>query len=270
MKCLSLQEVQRFITLGGKINKLYHKTTLLCEASRKGDLEVTKKLLSIGADVNMPDIHGCSPIFLAASHGHKAVMELLLKKGAEVNVKNTNGFTPLVSTIQNSHNECAKILIENGACVNIDRPKNIFGAKVSLLTYILFAKGDWEMADYLLKAGIRPTKFIPPLGFILLEDPTTPMSLIKKFVYAGFDVHMSGWVDLIQRRGDELTDSQKQLVELLEHEQKNAPSLQRLCRTVIRSELSKEHFESNLHMFRKIEQLPLPLEVMRYVKLEHL
>lgn len=270
IKQLSWPQIEHYLTLGGDLNKVLHKTTLLCEASRKGHFETAEKLLEAGADVNVVDTNGCSPLYIAASHGDVALVKHLISAGAHVDQKNQSGFTPLVSALQNSHNDCASVLIENGACVNTDRPKNSYGATVSLLTYILFAKGDWDMAEALLKAGIKPTKFIPPLGFILLEDPTTPVPLIEKFVYAGFDVQVKGWVDLATRRGSELTDTQRELVDLIEKDRKSVPHLQRLCRTVIRNCLTQSITTPNVHISRKIDGLPIPLEVMKYLKLEYL
>ena len=69
------------------------------DAVEKGNVEAIKQQLAAGADVNVKDKSGSTPLHLAAEFGHKEVSELLITKGADVNAKllggHLKGMTPL-------------------------------------------------------------------------------------------------------------------------------------------------------------------------------
>ncbi|BAO99459.1 ankyrin repeat domain-containing protein [Wolbachia endosymbiont of Cimex lectularius] len=72
--------------------------TELLNAAKNGDIEKVKSLISEGADVNVVDKNGDTPLIWAATNGHKETVETLLKvKGIDVNVKGQYGYTPLHS-----------------------------------------------------------------------------------------------------------------------------------------------------------------------------
>ena len=72
-------------------------------AGLKGNIEAVKQHLAAGADVNMKDDWGKTPLHKAAAYGGKEVTELLIDAGADVNTKNDEGRTPLDLAIQNSN-----------------------------------------------------------------------------------------------------------------------------------------------------------------------
>ncbi len=63
-------------------------------ASWKGHKSIVSLLLEKGADVNIKDIGGETPLLKASSYGDAAVVSLLLENGAYVNVKAKDGSTP--------------------------------------------------------------------------------------------------------------------------------------------------------------------------------
>ena len=63
---------------------------------------------------NPQDIKGWTPLHQAARNGHKEIAELLIAKGADVNVKNEDGETPLDWANWSSHAETADILCKHG------------------------------------------------------------------------------------------------------------------------------------------------------------
>ena len=58
----------------------------------------------------------------AAVFGEKEIVELLLANGADVNVKDKDGVTPLFDAVATVQKEIAKLLIINGADVNVADP----------------------------------------------------------------------------------------------------------------------------------------------------
>ena len=53
-------------------------------------------LIQYTADPNIRDGEGCSCIHLAAQFGHTAIVAYLLARGANVNMRDKNGMTPLM------------------------------------------------------------------------------------------------------------------------------------------------------------------------------
>lgn len=101
------------------------------------DLELTKFLLSEGADPNDADPFGQKPLNFATSINRQEIAELLLDAGADVNGFDINGMAPLHVAARNGLESIAKVLIERGAEVNLESGKN--SAKISP---IMFAAGS--------------------------------------------------------------------------------------------------------------------------------
>ncbi|XP_041374042.1 26S proteasome non-ATPase regulatory subunit 10-like [Gigantopelta aegis] len=242
----------------------------LCEACRSGNEEIIAILLQYRADPNVYDKNKCTPLYIASSLGYRGIVEKLLETNADVNAKNEQGYVPLLSAIENNHFEIAEILMEHGADVNIKRP-NTFGIEMTLMTFVLFAKNNIPLAEKLLEAGVNPHVFEKPLNFILLEYGDECRRFIKKLVYAGYSFYCDAWVRLVKSKldsgnKDQVTESELEMLEFLNQEHYNACSLQKTCRTVIRTCLSGSRPRD--HISSKISCLPLPTNIKRYLALE--
>jgi hypothetical protein len=62
-----------------------------------GDVEKTLNMLlpKPKVDVNMVDPNGDTPLMIASKHGHHKIVMFLLKNGAEINMENHQGWTPI-------------------------------------------------------------------------------------------------------------------------------------------------------------------------------
>ena len=258
-----MHSLEQYVEGGGNVDILFKGTTALCEASRGGFITTVDYLLRCGAGVNVCDKRGCSPLYIAASHGHFYTLRKLIDAGADTEIINNTGFTALTSSLQNRKDSCSKILIAAGACVNNIRP-NTHGIKASLLYYVLFARGEEEIAESIIKAGIYPEKFVPPLSYILLEDSQIPMRLIQLMLEAGCSVRCDGWIEMMEKYGDwEITERQLNIVQFLADVNSTPPSLQHICRVIVRIALSGNGIKC--HIVDKIEKLPLPDQIKTYV-----
>ncbi|OBX25476.1 ankyrin repeat protein [Gelidibacter algens] len=65
-----------------------------CMAIVKGDLETVKKLIQLGADVNLKS-NGMTPAMYAAKYNRKEILEVLVKSGAELKKKSIKGMTAM-------------------------------------------------------------------------------------------------------------------------------------------------------------------------------
>ena len=91
----------------------------LVDAARAGDLEVVKRYLAAGADVNFRNQLGFTPLHVAAQEGHNRIAELLIAKGANLNTTGRLiGTTPLDSAALLGHKGMVELLIHSGADVN--------------------------------------------------------------------------------------------------------------------------------------------------------
>ena len=81
-------------------------------------LEIFDKLLELGADVNVKDIAGFTPLHNCVTFGNdttKKMAKKLILKGADVNVRNRFGETPLMNCTVANRIEFISFLLENGA-----------------------------------------------------------------------------------------------------------------------------------------------------------
>ena len=81
-------------------------------ASFNGLLDIAKKLIDRGADVNKP---GWTPLHYAATKGHNALMDLLLEHHAYIDAASPNGSTPLMMASLYGTAAAVKLLLEAGA-----------------------------------------------------------------------------------------------------------------------------------------------------------
>ena len=91
----------------------------LVTAAEKGNFEAVKKMLEYGADPNMRNNYGATPLSWAAEKGHTEMVKVLLEAGADPNMKNGNGSTPLGWAVYCGHTDSVKVLLEYGADPNI-------------------------------------------------------------------------------------------------------------------------------------------------------
>ena len=92
------------------------------EAAKKGSLEKVKAFLANGEKVDVKDKYGMTPLYHAATKGHKDVCEFLISQGADVNAGREIGFVPLTGALNNrteSGVEIFKLLVAQGADIKV-------------------------------------------------------------------------------------------------------------------------------------------------------
>ncbi|KAM6398060.1 BRCA1-associated RING domain protein 1 isoform 2-T2 [Pluvialis apricaria] len=102
------------------------KTTENVEKLPQGDLAAVEELLKNGADPNVKDNAGWTPLHEACNHGHEEVVELLLQYKALVNTTGYQNDSPLHDAAKNGHVSIVELLLLHGASRDA---VNIFGLR---------------------------------------------------------------------------------------------------------------------------------------------
>lgn len=82
-----------------------------------GHYEVAEYLIKAGAPVNSPSRNDlkAAPLQSAAAAGHERIADLLLKHGADANIREQGGYTPVHAAAQNGDIAMIRTLIYGGA-----------------------------------------------------------------------------------------------------------------------------------------------------------
>ena len=136
------------------IKNIFKET--LHKACDKGNIEAVKQFLADGADVNVKDKDGGTPLSYAAFEGHKEIAELLIEKGADVNATGESGRTPLHNA-GSWNKETIELLIAKGADVNAEVvSKTRYNGRTPLDEAIV--DNETEVAALLRKHGGKTKK----------------------------------------------------------------------------------------------------------------
>jgi ankyrin repeat protein len=95
--------------------------TALNYAARQGHTELVALLLESGANKELPEANGITPILMALLNNQLAVADLLLEAGAEINVSDFYGRTPLFAAIDFRNLDLNSSLEDSPSDNNIDR-----------------------------------------------------------------------------------------------------------------------------------------------------
>ncbi|MGI9214581.1 MAG: ankyrin repeat domain-containing protein, partial [Gammaproteobacteria bacterium] len=135
-------------------------------AANSNLIAVQNLLRSNTININQPNVHGETPLFLGAYNGHVNIVKVLLEIRAKVDIPNNEGVTPLYISAQNGHVMTVKMLLEAKAEVN----KKTNDGVTSL--YIAVQNSDIRAVALLLreKADVNTP----------IKDGTTPLSIASQ------------------------------------------------------------------------------------------
>jgi len=91
------------------VYSIHRTATPLCVAISKGEVEIVKKFVEYGADVNEKS-NGLTPLMIAATYNQVEIIEFLLSKGADTRIKNDSGYTALKFAELSKSTEAAAVL----------------------------------------------------------------------------------------------------------------------------------------------------------------
>ena len=127
----------------------------LMKAVRAGKLEVLRTLISHGADVNLQDARGSSSVhFFVEGNSDKDEMVLreLLVSGAQLELKNSNGETPLLYASQFGNLKTLKLLVSLGAS------KDALNLQGETLLFLLARKNNVPAIKHFINLGVDTSR----------------------------------------------------------------------------------------------------------------
>jgi len=92
---------------------------LLFEASFMGHDGMVRDLIAAGANLNLRDCTGNTPLLGASIMGHTDVVQCLIEKGSDCNSTNTDGISPLYIACKNGFTAIVSLLLEHRALVDL-------------------------------------------------------------------------------------------------------------------------------------------------------
>jgi ankyrin repeat protein len=137
----SLDIIQYLMEKGGE-----NPSKTLISSALNGQLNVATFLVEKGADVNVSDNDGQTPLIAAASSGNLKIVEFLVKNNALKDAKDTSMKTALHHAIC-SNIEIVKFLVENNASI---RERDSDGMTV---LHIASKNDEVDIVEYLVEKG---------------------------------------------------------------------------------------------------------------------
>ncbi|MFA4948065.1 MAG: ankyrin repeat domain-containing protein [Candidatus Krumholzibacteriia bacterium] len=146
----NLDAVKRFVAADRSLlaTKEADGSTPLHIAAQAGNLEMTKLLLDLGADVKLGDNENSNALHVAAIGANIAVIDLLLAKGMDVNSADVNGMTAVLFAGGRGKWDAVRHLASKGAKLDCRATGG-----TSLVHYAA-RRGDVEVLKQLVAAGL--------------------------------------------------------------------------------------------------------------------
>lgn len=158
--------------------------TPLMNVASAGRMDIATSLLANGANLELRDNGGTTALGLAAAKGRDDMVTLLLERGANINAKDGKGLDPLMMAAKGGFLGLTKTLLDKGANINLsDNDGNT--------TLMLAAKGAHrEVVELVLDRGAR----IPTIGKdgekLMVAAVLGDLDQIKKLAEGGVDLDL--------------------------------------------------------------------------------
>ncbi|WP_419420486.1 ankyrin repeat domain-containing protein [Legionella sp. D16C41] len=155
-----------------------YKSTLLHLETHNGYLEVVQGLIQSGADVNVQDCNGITPLFIAAFRNHLVIVKHLIEAGANLNLVSINGATPLYVAAEKGNIDVVKALLDAGA--DSRKPCTVSADKLAKLAETKPQHIQARIASLPRKTSTANTVVVTPYEIATIMGHTDVASEIAK------------------------------------------------------------------------------------------
>ena len=291
---------QLLIQTGANIGQMDHDgETTLNLAVHDDRMDMAMFLIHRGAEIN-PNC-GASPLINAIQNESGGMVKMLLKKGADLNHRGFHGLSPFLYACFRGATEMCKILAESGAnlftvdfhqwrgafahaCMlypNFEVMKYLSSKRVNMYHHdkaglqpfeVACISGRADSVVALSRAGFDPQHpeveklkvyhIISICAELETQNTSRIWRLLKLVVAMGVKPPPLSDLDEFSRRVQVSQEHVKDMVDWLRSQVVNPMSLQNLSRLAFRRNFPAEHVDD------KIEDLPLPTKIKKFLRLE--
>lgn len=201
---MNAQEVRRLLEQGANPDFERDGRSLLGWAAQMGDAETVAALLAAGANPNLADGAGFTPLMYAVSLGHGAVVEALLAAKPDLGLRAGDGKGLGRLAVETGRAEIVQVLLKAGADFNAADPDERSPALVAAQG-VSFSEDTLEIIALLGAHGVdlnAGDRFLTPLVFAVMQGEGR---LAAALLAAGADPNRAtpeGRIPLIQALGD--------------------------------------------------------------------
>ncbi len=154
------------------------------------NIEIMKYLLENGADVNIKDMSGYSPLMnlISFDKNNLDMIDLLINNGAKLEDINNNGATPLILACYHFNTQVIKHLVDKNA--NVNATDFFGGTPLTILIWLHSEEGRKEFDSNNQKAfDEKENLFL--IEYLLKNGAKVNMKSIKEFNYENFEEIMT-------------------------------------------------------------------------------
>ncbi len=165
-------------------------------AARANDLSQSRELIRAGADVNLPEPDGTTPLLWAVYNSSPELVELLLDAGADPNIPNSLDLSPLLQASRYGNAAMISALLDAGA--NLDDAQ--LGSEPALLAAA--RSGNIDAVKVLLDAGAdaNVTEAIEQQTALMWATAEGHLDIVKLLLDAGADPNMQARISTLTER----------------------------------------------------------------------
>ena len=146
-----LEMAKLLVSFGADINiKNSDGMTPLCSVMNLGFFDIAKYYIDCGADVNVKSNSGMSILHFAALGNIQSCIKLAIENGIDVNVKDNTGTTPLCYAVSSGAFESVVVLVEHGADIFAKDFRNSVTKVSPIWLAVAGAKGDIPNSEQIL------------------------------------------------------------------------------------------------------------------------
>ena len=147
-----INNLNRYLLLALFLQKDENDNTLIHKVvkSKVNEQKIMKILLEYGANPNLKDANGQTPLHLAIADDKIEIVKLLLEYLVDYNSKDNSGNIPLTLAIKKNRIEIVELLLQYGVDPNLKDDEGKFPL------YLAIMDNNLEMVELLLKYGANP------------------------------------------------------------------------------------------------------------------